>query len=87
MVESVPAHQLSQAKEEQPPDIPAGQILPLWWKNDLIWNGGRGYGGHSNVQDAVHVCLVGGVAKVNVATVQPHSLVLAKCAEGSVTQL
>lgn len=34
-----------------------------------------------------YICLVGAVAKVNVATVQPPSLVLAKCAEGSVTQL
>ena len=86
-MESVPVLQHSQAKEEQQPNIPTGQILPRWWKNDLIWNGGRGYSGHSDAQDAVHVCLVGGVAKVNVATVQPHSLVLAKCAEGSVTQL
>lgn len=82
-----PVLQHSQAKLEQPPDIPAGQILPLWWKNDLIGNGGQGYSGHSDAQDAVHVCLVGGVAKVNVATMQPHSLVLAKCAEGSVSQL
>lgn len=34
-----------------------------------------------------YICLVGAAAKVNVATVQPPSLVLAKCAEGSVTQL
>jgi len=37
-----PALQRSQAKEEQPPNIPAGQTLPLWCKNDLIWNGGEG---------------------------------------------
>lgn len=56
-------------------------------ENELIWNGGEVCGGHADAQDAAHVCLVGDVAKVNMVTVQPHSLVLAKCAEGSVTQL
>lgn len=71
---------------EQLHAIPNGQILPF---------GGKIISFRQESEDTVvtqmlrtqYICLVGGVAKMNMATVQPPSLILAKCAEGSVTQL
>lgn len=85
-MESVPVLHHGQAKGEQLHAIPTEQISPLWWKMILF---------RQEAEDTVvtqmlrtqYIFLVGGIAKVNVATVQPPSLVLAKCAEGSVTQL
>lgn len=59
----------------------------LQWENELTGKCVGRCAVATHAQDTVHVCSVDGVAEVNVVTAQPHSLVLAKCAEGSVTQL
>lgn len=68
-------------------DIPTGELFVLRWENELSGKCVDHCAVVTHAQGTVHVCSVDGVAKVNVVTAQPHSLVLAKCAEGSVTQL